>query len=299
MIDRRFSVITLLSLLVALLPRPATAQAICSAPHSSPTLTQSGAIRTMPQGAGWIQLSLSGQRATEGFNPRGERQDFIGGAEFVTRSAYVTGAYGVAEGLEVWAQLPVHRITVDGSGGSAEGNGLGDVRAAVRVSPALLGFEIPVALRAGIKLPGSDFPVDPRLLPLTEGQRDLEVSAESGWAGDDMPIYLVGWVGYRWRGENEVAGFQPGDETFAHAALGGRAGPLSMELGVDALWGGAPNEQGLTLEGARRRLVQLLPTVGGEVGPGRLEITVPIPVSGKNLPSTMGASVGYRTTWGL
>jgi hypothetical protein len=154
---------------------PVTGQAICSAPHSSPTLAQSGAIRTMPRGAGWIQLSLSGQRATEGFNPAGARQDFIGNSEFVTRSAYLTGAYGVLKGLEVWAQLPVHRLTVDGSGGSSEGSGIGDIRAALRASPALAGLEVPVALRVGVKLPGSDFPVDPRLLPLTEGQRDLEV----------------------------------------------------------------------------------------------------------------------------
>lgn len=278
---------------------PLGAQAICSAPHSSPTLTQSGAIRTMPPRSGWIQLSLSGQRATEGFNPLGERQDFIGGSEFVTRSLYLTGAYGLTEGLEVWAQLPIHSLSVDGRAGSSEGSGIGDVRAALRVSPALFGLELPLAVRAGIKLPGGDFPVDPRLLPLTEGQRDLEVSVESGWSSADLPVYVVGWVGYRWRGANEAAGFQPGDERFAHAAVGGGLGPVSLELGVDALWGLTPNEQGLSLEGARRRLVQLLPTVGAEVWRGRLEMTTPIPVSGRNLPAGLGVSLGYRMAWGF
>ena len=285
--------------LAVCLPGPLEAQAICSAPHSSPTLAQSGAIRTLPGGAGWLQISLSGQRATEGFNPLGDRQDFIGDSEFVTASLYLTGAYGVVEGLEVWAQVPFHRLSVEGSGGSSEGSGLGDLRAALRVSPALLGYEVPAAVRAGIKIPGSDFPVDPRVLPLTEGQRDVEVSVESGWAGDELPVYLVGWVGYRWRGENGVAGFEPGDERFAHVAVGGSVGRVSLELGVDALWGGAPNEQGLTLEGARRRLVQLLPTVGAEVAGGRLELTTPIAVSGRNLPAGLGVSLGYRAAWGL
>ena len=289
----------LAALLALSLPGPAEAQAICSAPHSSPTLAQSGAIQTLPGGAGWLQVSLSGQRATEGFNPLGDRQDFIGGSEFVTASVYLTGAYGVVEGLEIWGQVPFHRLSVEGSGGSSEGTGLGDLRAALRVSPALLGYEVPVAVRAGIKIPGSEFPVDPRVLPLTEGQRDVEVSVESGWAGDGLPVYLVAWVGYRWRGENEVAGFQPGDERFAHAAVGGRAGRVSLELGVDALWGGPPNEQGLTLEGARRRLVQLLPTVGAEVAGGRLELTTPIAFSGRNLPAGLGVSLGYRAAWGL
>jgi hypothetical protein len=60
--------------LVAVAPSSAAAQAICSAPHSSPTLSQSGAIRTLPQGAFWLQASFYGQNATESFNPLGDRQ---------------------------------------------------------------------------------------------------------------------------------------------------------------------------------------------------------------------------------
>lgn len=283
---------------LAFAPITVSAQAFCSAPHSSPTLAQSGAIGTIVGGAGWVQLSLVGQRATESFDPLGDRRDFIGVSRFDTRSAYLTGAYGVVEGLEVWGQLPVHRLTAFGSAGNSTGSGIGDVRAALRVSPTLFGLDVPIALRAGVKLPGSDFPVDPRVLPLTEGQRDFEVSLESGWSGFDLPVYVVGWLGYRWRGPNEVAGFQPGDERFAHAAVGGRAGPVFFELGVDALWGLAPIEQGLRLEASARRLVQLLPTLGTEVGGGRLEVTSPIAVSGQNLPASIGVSVGYRRSWG-
>jgi hypothetical protein len=163
----------------------------------------------------------------------------------------------------------------------------------------LFGWEIPVALRLGGKQPGNDFPVDARLLPLTEGQRDLEVSLESGWAHQDLPLYLVGWLGYRWRGENTGARFEPGDERFAHVAAGGAAGRLSFQLGVDALWGLSPTEQGLVLASGRRRLVQLMPTVGAALGPGTLEVTTPIPVSGRNLPAGVGISVGYRSVWGL
>lgn len=294
-----FRAVVVLAVLMVGLSVPVAAQAICSAPHSSPTLTQSGAIGALPQGARWLQLSVSGQRATEGFNPLGERQQMIGGAEFDTRSLFLTGAIGVWEGIEVWAQLPVHRLTVTGPAGDSEGRGVGDIRAAVRVSPRLVGLDLPLAVRAGIKIPGSDFPVDPRVLPLTEGQRDLEVSVESGWSGDDLPMYVVGWVGYRWRGPNDAARFEPGDERFAHAAVGGWAGSFSFELGVDALWGLAPTEQGLVLEGDRRRLLQILPTVGMGLGPGRLEVTTPVSVSGRNLPAAVGVSVGYRTSWGL
>ncbi len=193
----------------------------------------------------------------------------------------------------------MHRLTVDGDGGESESAGLGDIRGAVRVSPALAGFEWPVALRAGLKVPGSDFPVDATVLPLTEGQVDAEVSLESGYAPEDWPVYLVGWVGYRWRFEDAESQYDPGDERFAHAAVGGTASVLYWELGVDALWGLAPVDQRVVVEGSARRLVQLLPTVGMDVAGGRLELTVPVPVSGKNLPSDPGVSLGYRTAWGM
>jgi hypothetical protein len=285
--------------LVAVAPSSAAAQAICSAPHSSPTLSQSGAIRTLPQGAFWLQASFYGQNATESFNPLGDRQAFLGGSKFDTRSIYFTGAVGLVEGLEIWAQVPVHDLRVHGTGGESESRGVGDIRTAVRVSPALFGLELPVALRAGLKIPGSEFPIDATELPLTEGQRDFELSLESGLSSLDFPVYAVAWAGYRWRSEDTVGQHQPGDEAFAHVAVGGAVGAVHLELGFDALWGDPPIQQGLTLDSASRRLYQLLPTIGTDVGPGRLELTTPIPLSGRNLPSDPGVSVGYRAAWGL
>jgi len=284
---------------VAVLPSHARAQAVCSAPHSSPTLAQSGAITTMPQGAGWLQFSAVASRATQSYGPFGGTLEFAGASEFDTRSAYLTGSVGLVEGLELWGQLPVHRLEVDGPAGVSRSSGVGDVRAALRVSPILFGYEWPVAVRAGIKLPGSDFPVDATELPLTEGQRDIDLSVESGWTSLDHSVYVVGWVGYRWRSENREVEYEPGDEFFAHVAVGGKAGSVHWELGVDALTGDDLVEQGVRLPSARRRLVQLLPTVGKEMGLGRLEVTVPISLAGRNLPVSNGVSVGYRYTWGM
>lgn len=284
--------------MTVLVPARSEAQAICSAPHSSPTLSQSGAIRTLPSGAGWVQLSLSGQQSSELFNVEGSRQRFFSDSEFRTGSVYLTGAYGVATGLEVWAQVPVHDLRVRASTGTSTSRGLGDIRLAARLSPALAGLELPVALRAGVKLPGSDFPVDATELPLTEGQSDFEISLESGWAHDRLGLHFVAWGGQRWRAPDVEARHEPGDERFAHAAVGGSARALHWELGIDGLWGDAPVQQGLTLPASARHLVQLLPTVGVSTGSGRLEVTTPIPLRGRNLPSGFGVSVGYRTVWG-
>jgi hypothetical protein len=270
-----------------------------SAPHSSPTLTQSGAIRTLPAGAGWIQLSLYRQRATEFFNPLGERQPFLARSEFVTRSVFLTGAVGIHDGLEVWAQVPTHRLGVESQSGSSRSSGVGDVRVAARVGPELFGLEAPVALRVGAKIPGSKFPVDATVLPLTEGQRDWEVSLESGRSLGESGMYVAGWLGYRWRGENSRAAREPGDEGFAHVAVGGSAGSVHWELAVDGLRGASPLVSGILLTEEGRRLLQIIPTLGYGVGPGRLEVTGQLPVWGKNLPSGHGLSLGYRTTWGL
>jgi hypothetical protein len=245
-------------------------------------------------------VSFYGSRSVEGFNRNGDRQDFLARSEFLTRSVFMTASVGVIEGLDVWAQVPLHNLDVLSDGGNSASTGFGDVRIAARISTELFGFEAPLALRVGAKFPTSTFPVDATLLPLSEGQRDYEVSLESGRAFDFLPIYVVGWVGFRWRDLNHVDLSNPGNENFGHLAVGGSVGRLSLELGADGLWGGAPVVAGLPLSRAEaRRLFQLVPTVGYEVGPGTFEVSVQFPLAGRNLPTGPGLGVGYRTTWGL
>ncbi len=127
---------------------------------------------------------------------------------------------------------------MDGPAGSSHSNGFGDIRGAVRVSPELFSiYDLPVAVRAGFKVSGSEFPVDATEIPLSEGQRDIDLSVESGWSSLEHPIYAVGWIGYRWRAENEKVEYEPDNEIFAHAAVGGTLAAFHLELGVDALWG--------------------------------------------------------------
>lgn len=295
----RASRITAIAAVACLIPLTASAQAVCSAPHSSPMLNQSGAVGTLAPGEGWGQVSLYQQRSHDFFGPDGDRRDFLAGSEFLTRSVFLTAAVGVLEGVELWVQAPVHHLTVESAGGDSESTGLGDVRVAARLGPELFRWDVPLAIRLGLKVPGSDFPVDATVLPLTEGQVDAEMSVESGYSFRTLPLYLVGWAGYRLRGDNSDAARTPGDEAFAHAAIGGMARFIAWELGADWLRGSAPEAQGLELPGEKRRLVQLVPTIGVTVGGGRLELTSQIPVSGRNLPAGPGLSIGYRLAWGV
>ena len=286
--------------LAALFPLSLSGQIICSAPHSSPTLAQGGSLSTLPVGGGWAQISVYRQRSVDFFNRNGDRQDFLPPGEFLTRSVFLTAAVGVADGLDIWAQMPVHRLGVENQVLNSVSSGVGDLRFAARVSPELFGFEAPVGLRFGAKVPGSTFDVDATVLPLTEGQRDWEISLESGRAFHFVPIYVVGWAGYRWRSLNGTTDYEPGDERFGHLAIGGSVDALTWEIGADGLWGRAPTVSGLRLaDREARRLLQIVPTVGYAVGPGTVEVSVQIPLAGRNLPSGAGIGVGYRTAWGL
>ena len=291
--------VTAVLLVGAVSPRDVSAQAICSAPHSSPSLASSGELRTLRAGTGWIQLSVYGQNTTEWYNHVGDRQAFLADSEFKTRSVFVTASVGVVDGLEVWAQLPRRDLNVSASSGSSNSTGIGDIRVAVRMGAELFGLDLPVAVRVGAKVPGSDFPIDATVLPLTEGQTDVEVSVESGTTLGALPLYVMGWVGYRRRGANVEADRRPGAERFAHLAFGGFAGDLTWEVAADGLFGGSPLASGILLTSERRRLVQILPTVGYGIGPGRFEVTGQVPISGRVLPVGYGLSAGYRVGWGL
>ena len=114
-------------------PGALSGQAVCSAPHSSPTLANSGSLRTLPVGGGWIQGAVFGQQADQFFNTSGSRQPFLADSKFTTQSFFLTGAVGIATGLELWAQLPVHRLQVKSAGGNSRSSGVGDVRFAARI----------------------------------------------------------------------------------------------------------------------------------------------------------------------
>ncbi|MEX0692035.1 MAG: hypothetical protein WD043_09365 [Gemmatimonadales bacterium] len=282
---------------VALSGSSLAGQAICSGPHGSPVLAQGGA--TLEPGTGWVQLSLYAQRSSEFFNTVGARQAFLSDGAVRTRSTFVTAAVGITWGLELWAQAPVHDVRFADQTGAREAAGLGDPRVAVRISPELITTRhIPVALRAGVKFPGRTFPVDATLIPLGEGQRDWEVSLQSSAVITGSSVYVLGWAGHRWRERNAAIDRKPGNEWFGHAAVGASWAGVRAELGTEVLWGGTPRQVGVPVPASQRRVWQLQPTIGRQVGPGVLDVTGFVPVVGRSLPSGSGVSIGYRVGWG-
>jgi|GEM_PF-1451833 len=275
----------------------ANAQAICSAPHSSPTLAAGNSIGTLPRRTGWVMVSALQVSTRKTFDSQGDRRPLLADGEFVVRSLYLSSGVGLARGVDAWAQIPVHRMRYADVGGERERAGLGDARFALRVGSDLVGRSWPVAIRAGVKIPGSTFPVDATVIPLTEGQRDAETSIESGRTFHNNAFYMMGWVGYRWRSANRAAARRPANELFSHLAAGTAVAGTRVELGVDLLRAGDPTQLGFAVPAARRQLFQLTPTMTRKVGPGDLEFTVVLPAAGRNLPTGAGLSAGYRVGW--
>ncbi len=281
------------------IPLPAGAQAICSGPHAGPGRPTSGSIQTEAPGAGWLQATFFHHDTREFFNANGRTQPFLTDGRVATTSVYLTAAVGLVRGMDAMAQIPVHRLRFSDATGARERTGIGDPRLYLRASPELAGLRsIPVALRGGVKLVGAEFPVDAQVIPITEGQRDWEVMLESGHSFASAPLYLRGWVGYRWRETNESISREPGDERFAYLAVGGPVGRLGWEVAIEGLSGLTPRQQGFAVPTARRKLLQVYPSLATAGGPGRVEIGGRVPLEGRNFPSGPALSLGYSWRWG-
>jgi len=242
--------------------------------------------------------SLLRQTTARTFNPFGDRNPLLAGGRFQTTSVYLSAGAGLAYGLDLFAQVPMHQMHYEDQGGERNRTGVGDLRVALRASPTLIRRTWPVAARLGLKLPGSSFPLDATVIPLTEGQRDIELSLESGGTLLGGSAYLLGWAGYRWRAQNTKAARKPGDELFLHLAIGTTLAQVRLELAADRLIGASPEQLGFAIPTGGRRLFQITPTIGFPVPGGDFEVTGAVPLSGRNLPTGAGISAGYRWHWG-
>ncbi len=248
---------------------------------------------------GWLQVSLYHHDTTNRFDPQGHVEPlFNEGGRSITTSVFLTGVLGIINGLDVWGQLPIHRLAFNDISADRESFGFGDPLLHVRISPELAGIKspVPLAIRGGVKLSLGDFPIDSEIVPLTQGQRDWELMVELGHSFYPAPVYTMGWIGYRWRETNHEIERKPGDERFAFFAVGGQYKKLSWKVSAEGIWG----KKWISFTGVRiplafseRRLVQIMPSVGWQVAGGSIELGGRLPVAGRNLPAGPALFLGY------
>lgn len=251
-----------------------------------------------PPGEGWADLTVYHHDTRETYGSDGEPRDFFAGGHAVATSAFLTVAGGLVRGVDAWVQVPLQRLEFTDVGGERIRSGIGDTRVYLRAQPALwLGGDLPVSVRGGVKLPVGDFQVDSEVIPLGDGQRDWELIVEGGHSFHPLPLYVTGWVGYRWRERNDETRRDFGDEAFFLASAGGQMGRFGYKAVLEGWEGDPPEIEGVVVPSAKREMLQLTPTLSWRVGPGALSAGARIPLGGKNLPSGSALVVGYFTDW--
>ncbi len=282
----------------------AAAQGCCSfAPSAGPGSVSGQGVGSLFPGQGWIQASVFSVSTGEQFGVTGVEEAYINDGHLDLQSFLLTGAVGFVTGLEVWAQGAVHSLEFRDGSGSLARTGLGDVRVWLRAGPSLFRVneaDLPLwlGLRAGVKLPGSGFPIESRVLPLTEGQKDAELALELGRVFASGRLAVQAWAGHRWRGRNELVDLKPGNEWFGYASVAAAMGPVQARLSVQALDGSPYEAFGLRLPTSRREMLGVFATLATRLGPGSVEVGVQLPVAGRNLPTGTAFTLGYTLGFG-
>jgi hypothetical protein len=295
--------LVLLIMIMGFVAPRARAQGSCTVPHGSPATPTNSFVLTEEPGNGWVQLTLFHLNTRNQFDFEGTKREYFSDGHLITTSIITTLVVGVVRGVDVWAQLPLHTLSFAEQTGERSSTGFGDPRFYVRLGPQAFGaapgaLPVGVAIRAGVKFPGAALPVDQQIIPITEGQRDYELLLEVGKAFQPVPVYAMGWFGYRWREENGKIARDPGDERFAYLAVGTARGPVTLRVAMQGLWGSPSRLLGLRVPSTRRRMLEILPTVGRRLGPGEVQLGARLPVAGRNLPAGAAFSFGYFLAWG-
>jgi len=250
-------------------------------------------------GQGWLQVSLYHHNTAEEFGFDRQQRSIRNGGHAIASSVYVTAAAGLFPGVDAWLQLPAHRIEYNDFAADRVRSGVGDLRIFVRTQPlSFLGSAFPFAVRAGVKLPTGEFPLDAEIIPLGEGQRDWEVIAEMGHSFYPRALYAMAWAGYRWREADTERVRDFGDEAFFLAAVGGTWRRATVKLTAEGWDSHAPLLEGIRLENASREMLQITPSLGTQVGPGMIEAGLRVPLSGRNLPAGPAFTVRYFLGFG-
>ena len=250
-------------------------------------------------GEGWIALAVYHHDTRDRFGPEGDAEPLLADGHAVTTSSFVTMALGILDNVDLWSQASFHRLRYDDAVAERSSSGIGDVRLWLRAAPLRwLESGVPFAIRAGLKVPISEFDVDADEVALGDGQRDWEVMAELGHSFWPAPLYATGWIGYRFREQN-ASGREFGNELFYYAQIGGQSGRVGYKLAVDGWNGAAVAATPAGSAGIERDLIQVLPTLLYDVGAGQVEAGMRFALGGRNVTSGSSFVFKYFSKWTL
>ncbi len=249
-----------------------------------PALVEAGAW-VLPRGRTNIQVALLHQDTTERYFLDGERIPYFFDGHNRTSALYVDGRHGISDRLEGVLQVPFFLLRFDDLSDDRRSSGLGDVRASLRYNFVK---NSPVAtLDVRIKFPTGTFVNDAEVVPVGEGQWDLDLAAEVGHSFWPRPFYANGRVGYRFRGPNDESGIDFGDEVFWLVEGGYTINDrIGLKMVARGLHGKEGTSFGISIQTLKREAVYLEPGLVIRASPSWfVEFAAPFTVSGRNWPA--------------
>ena len=236
----------------------------------------------------WIKSALFVQVTDKRYDPVGNRVPWIDGGESDARALYTDVIVGLTPRMDIWLQLPFFDLRFKRAAGDLRTTGFGDIRLWGRYQVARLADgRLPLAIRAGVKAPVGSSPLDAEIIPVGEGQWDLEGFAEGGYSFWPAPLYAVLWLGYRARLANDTQQKNPGGEWVLLAEGGATPGNrILLKATLDGFRGRSWVIERLSVPGAARRTLTLQLGGGFRVSGGLwAEGGVRLPLLGRNFPA--------------
>ena len=109
-----------------------------------------------------------------------------------------------------------------------------------------------------------------------------------------MPLYVNGWVGYRWRLLHEEARRDFADELFFLAQAGTSRSGLGAQVVVEGMRSaGTPLFEGVRVPTAKRRQLQVTPRASWSWGGSSVSIGVRMTPAARNLPAGPTVVAGF------
>ncbi len=259
-------------------------------PTASAQWTQGGIGRIWVKSAFYLQqtdqeFDLTGARRTE---PTGKAAD--------SKALFTDVIVGLLPTVDLWVQIAFLDLEITSPAESLRSTGFGDLRFWVRWQPLTLhGGQTPIALRIGAKAPLGFAPLDARIVPIGEGQWDLEFFGEIGHSFWPAPAYTELWLGYRARFANETTLKDPGGEFVFLWEAGVNPVPRTLlKATLDGFVGRNWIVEGLPTASSRRVVTLHLAGALNVGGPVWTEAGVRAPLSGRNFVAGPQLVVGLN-----
>lgn len=245
----------------------------------------------LPARRGWAQVSVFHQETRERYFLDGRRIPYFFEGRNRTSGLFADVRYGVLERLEVAVQMPLYRLEFDDLADRRRSTGLGDLRLGGRWS-FRKGSTV-ATVGAALKFPTGEFVNDAEIVPVGEGQYDLDLTGETGHSFWPRAAYVSVLAGYRLRGTNRKNGISPGDEFFWSVEGGHRiVSRLTLRGAARGLHGRRSRSFGLEIPTLKREAVYVQPGVVWELAPERgIEMSLPFTVKGRNWPAGLAVGV--------